>query len=68
MSKESKILGLATVGSKGQIVIPQEARETLQINEGDKLLILKGNKNTLVLVNHEAIDLLWEKIEAHLGK
>jgi AbrB family looped-hinge helix DNA binding protein len=68
MSKDSKILGLATVGSKGQIVIPQEAREALQIEEGDKLLILRGNKNTLMLVNHEAVEYLWEKIEAHTSK
>jgi AbrB family looped-hinge helix DNA binding protein len=68
VSKNSKILGLATVGSKGQIVIPQEAREALQIEEGDKLLILRGSKNTLMLVNHQAVEYLWEKIEAHTSK
>ena len=61
MAKSTKFLGLATVGTKGQIVIPVEAREALKIKEGDKLLVLKGQKNTLVLVNQSAIEFLWDK-------
>ena len=37
-----KIWGAATVGSKGQVVIPAEAREALDIKEGDKLIVV-GN-------------------------
>ena len=61
MAKSTKFLGLATVGTKGQIVIPVEAREALKIKEGDKLLVLKGQKNTLVLVNQSAIEFLWDQ-------
>lgn len=34
----------ATVGEKGQIVIPKQAREVFDINPGDTLLLL-GDKN-----------------------
>ena len=37
-----KFWGSATVGTKGQFVIPAEAREKLGIHEGDKILILSA--------------------------
>lgn len=40
---DKKLYGTATVGSKGQVVIPVEAREQLGINVGDKLYVL-GSK------------------------
>ena len=33
--------GTATVGERGQLVIPSEARTELGINPGDKLLVMK---------------------------
>lgn len=40
--KAFKFWGVATVGTKGQFVIPAEAREELGVNEGDKLLIVSA--------------------------
>ncbi|HSE29175.1 MAG TPA: AbrB/MazE/SpoVT family DNA-binding domain-containing protein [Candidatus Saccharimonadales bacterium] len=40
MTNECSFYGSATVGTKGQIVIPQEAREALNIQTGDKLIII----------------------------
>jgi AbrB family looped-hinge helix DNA binding protein len=40
MRSECSFYGSATVGAKGQIVIPQEAREALNIHPGDKLVII----------------------------
>lgn len=37
---EGKYAWTVTVGTKGQIVIPKEAREIFGINPGDHLLIL----------------------------
>lgn len=34
-----RFYGSATIGERGQIVIPAEARKKLGINKGDKLLI-----------------------------
>ncbi|HSX27928.1 MAG TPA: AbrB/MazE/SpoVT family DNA-binding domain-containing protein [Candidatus Saccharimonadales bacterium] len=46
-----KFFGSATVGPKGQIVIPGDARKALNIQTGDKVLIIsigsKGNMLTL---------------------
>lgn len=42
MEEHPKFFGVATVGAKGQIVIPSEARKTLNIKPGDKLVIISG--------------------------
>jgi len=37
---EGKFVWTATVGEKGQIVIPKQAREVFGINPGDTLILL----------------------------
>lgn len=39
-SLEDHFFGSATVGERGQIVIPSEARKKLNINPGDKVLVM----------------------------
>lgn len=39
-SLEGHFFGSATVGERGQIVIPSEARKQCNINPGDKMLVL----------------------------
>lgn len=46
MFPKVKIWGSATVGTKGQVVIPASAREELDIKEGDKLIVI-GNHNRM---------------------
>jgi AbrB family looped-hinge helix DNA binding protein len=41
LSLESMFFGTATVGDRGQVVIPAEARKKLGISAGDKLLVLQ---------------------------
>ena len=41
MSSLHCFYGTATVGERGQIVIPSEAREELGFHAGDKLLVMK---------------------------
>ena len=56
MRKPKSFVGVATVGTKGQIVIPADARQELGIVEGDKLLILRGrSKKTLIIVTDPEI-------------
>ena len=38
-----KLFGTATVGTKGQVVIPAEAREEMDIKTGDKLYVFGTN-------------------------
>lgn len=42
-NNSKKLYGTATVGSKGQVVIPAEAREELGLQSGDRLYVLGGN-------------------------
>ena len=38
-ARDKKLYGLATIGEKGQIVVPAEARRALRLKKGDKLLV-----------------------------
>ena len=45
MSKpRHKFYAAVTLGERGQIVIPQEAREELKLTPGEKLLVFQGPK------------------------
>ena len=37
---DKKLLGTATVGTKGQVVIPADARDELGIESGDRLYVV----------------------------
>ena len=43
-ARDKKLYGLATIGEKGQIVVPAEARRALRLKKGDKLLVLVTNE------------------------
>ncbi len=49
-----KLYGTATVGTKGQVVIPAEAREQLGIDVGDKLYVIGSKKGQWVGFIEEA--------------
>lgn len=42
MRQQPNIYGMAIVGTKGQIVIPAEARKRMGIKPGDKLVVIPG--------------------------
>ena len=56
-----KFYSAATIGSKGQIVIPMEARDELNMKEGDKVVIVKAPYHNGLLI-HKA-----EILEQHLA-
>ncbi|WP_347708059.1 helix-turn-helix transcriptional regulator [Clostridium sp. D46t1_190503_E9] len=49
--KGKYFFGAVTVGERGQIVIPKDAREVFNINSGDKLLILGDEDRGLAIVH-----------------
>jgi AbrB family looped-hinge helix DNA binding protein len=54
---EKKLFGTATVGTKGQIVIPASAREELDIKNGDRLYVLGSlNKGVIMLLKEDKIE------------
>jgi AbrB family looped-hinge helix DNA binding protein len=50
VAERTGFLGSATVGTKGQIVIPADARDEMQIKEGDKVVVLRGPREGSILV------------------
>lgn len=51
---DKKLYGTATVGTKGQIVIPAEAREELNILAGDRLYVIGSPSQGVVGLLKEA--------------
>jgi len=41
---DKKLYGTATVGTKGQVVIPADAREALNIQPGDRMYVVGSEK------------------------
>lgn len=44
MNHSKKLFGTTTVGTKGQVVIPSDAREALSIKSGDRLYVIGSEK------------------------
>ena len=62
-----KLYGTATVGTKGQIVIPAEARQALDIKPGDKLFVTgMGHKNALGLIPADSLESLMKEMTERL--
>lgn len=60
-------MGTATVGPKGQVVIPAEAREKMGIKPGDKLISLYVNgKNTVAFIRESDAQVMIDRMGAHL--
>ena len=59
---KGKYAWTATVGEKGQIVIPKQARELFDIRPGDTLLILGDEKRGLAIPRGESFDRMTEQI------
>lgn len=61
----STLYGIATVGPKGQIVIPVDARKRLGVNPGDKVVIIgPENKPKVIGIASEEV---FQKILETIG-
>ena len=61
---EGRFAGTVRVGEKGQIVIPKGARDLLDIQPGDTLLVLADKKRGIAVTMD---DVLLQQCEALLG-
>lgn len=60
---DKKLYGTATVGTKGQIVIPINAREELKINVGDRLYVVGSpEKGVVGLLKEDTLEMFIEKM------
>jgi AbrB family looped-hinge helix DNA binding protein len=65
--QERKLYGTATVGTKGQIVIPADAREEMGINTGDRLYVIGlPKKGMAMLLKEDELDKLIEHMNFHI--
>ena len=66
MAKKKKngeqFYGTATLGEKGQVVIPAEARESMDIRKGDKLLVFGMGYDMIALTKLSKV----EQFASHL--
>lgn len=64
---EKKLYGTATVGTKGQIVIPADAREELNIHSGDRLYVVGSpSKGFVGLLKEETLEDFIEQTNLQL--
>jgi len=59
-----KFYGKVPVGTKGQIVIPAEARKAMKINPGDNLILISGpphQEQTISIISEEEFSRFLEK-------
>ena len=61
---QKRFYGTANLGEKGQIVIPNEARENMKLEKGDRLLVFGMGEDTIALMKLSQI----EKIASHLSE
>lgn len=50
------IWGTVTIGIKGQIVIPKAARDTFNLKDGDRIVVLGDEKEGIALVKAEVFE------------
>ena len=66
-SVEKMFFGTVTVGERGQVVIPAEARKAFGIETGDKLLVFAHHEHGVSLIKIDAVqrfvDVLRDSIE-----
>jgi len=67
MMKDMKFYGSATVGERGQIVLPAKLREDFDIKKGDMLVVV-GNAETyrIGLVNPEAMSTFLDEMSKQI--
>ena len=59
--------GTATIGTKGQIVIPAEAREDLGFNTGDKVMVIGIKEKGMVgICKLESVEQMFAQMSEHL--
>ena len=65
---KGKYAGTVTVGAKGQIVIPKEARELFGIRPGDTLILLADEKRGIAIPPKETFEALSKQIFSGEGQ
>ncbi len=60
---QQRLYGSATVGERGQVVIPKKARVEADIHPGDTLMVLSSGRQGIIMVKAESLNDLLEQVE-----
>lgn len=64
---DRRLYGTATVGTKGQIVIPADAREELNIKPGDRMYVMNAMHGSgIVLLKEEMLESFVQQMTEHI--
>lgn len=64
---DRKLYGTATVGTKGQVVIPADAREELNIVAGDRLYVIgAAESGFLGFLKEDALEAMMQDLNAQV--
>lgn len=67
--KDKKLYGTATVGTKGQVVIPSDARDELDIQPGDRLYVVGSvEKKWVGFLKEDQLRELVEQLTENIEK
>lgn len=58
--------GTTTIGEKGQMVIPAEARKSMNLKSGDKLLVFGLGRNMVALTKFEHLEKFADSMSQRL--
>ena len=62
-----KLYGTSTVGSKGQLVIPVSAREEMGVNIGDRMYVVGGpHQGMIILMQESKLEDFIEHMNLHI--
>jgi AbrB family looped-hinge helix DNA binding protein len=67
MHHDKKLYGTATVGTKGQVVIPADAREELGIKTGDRLYVIgSSHASAVTFIREEQFEAFIERLNINV--
>jgi AbrB family looped-hinge helix DNA binding protein len=67
MHEQDKLYGTTTLGARGQLVIPIDARKDLNLNPGDQLLVMGKFGKVLGLMKADQLGEFIETIMKHVA-
>jgi len=71
MKKMPQFYGVATVGARGQIVVPSKVRKMLNIKSGDSLMVMSGHpggKKMIKLIPVNEFSKIINHFEQHISE